>query len=210
MGVANLIRAIRMKHSLAVELGKSLIFIFEKSLSKSKHAFRPKDATVDAHMLSLSTWAWRRLCDVLSARESRDGMGYPPPLAGPLGRRRFFRRFSEHFCVTLEHLFFKRQNVEEKSAENLRAKICAKICAPKICAKICAAKICAKMGAKKSAQKSAHQNGLNIPFPGRWKPEKKDKKHLRQICAKPQPQANLANRICKLKTLRSANCNLER
>ena len=57
-------------------------FYFEKSWSKSKHAFRPKDATVDAHMLSLSAWAWRRLCDVLSARESRDGMGYPPPWQG--------------------------------------------------------------------------------------------------------------------------------
>ena len=43
--------------------------------SKSKHAFRPKDATVERHMLSLSTWAWRRLCDMLSARVSRDGMG---------------------------------------------------------------------------------------------------------------------------------------
>ena len=95
-------------------------FIFEKSWSKSKHAFRPRDATVDAHMLSLSTWAWWRLCDVLSARESRDGMGHPPR-AGPLGRRRFFRRFSAHLCVTLEHLFLKRQT----SKKNLR-KICAK------------------------------------------------------------------------------------
>ena len=43
-----------------------------------------------------------------------------PPRAGPFGRRGFFRAFSAHFCVTLEHLFFKRQNVEEKSAENGR------------------------------------------------------------------------------------------
>ena len=35
------------------------------------------------------------------------------------GRRRFFRRFSAHSCVTLEHLFLKRQNVDERSAENL-------------------------------------------------------------------------------------------
>ena len=32
-------------------------FIFEKSWSNCKHAFRPKEATMDAHMLSLSTWA---------------------------------------------------------------------------------------------------------------------------------------------------------
>ena len=32
----------------------SRIFILEKSLSKCKHAFRPKDVTMDAHMLSLS------------------------------------------------------------------------------------------------------------------------------------------------------------
>ena len=74
-----------------------------------------------------------------------------PPLAGPLGRRRLFRRFSVHFCVTLEHLFLKRQNLEEKSAENC-AKICTKICAPKICARICAPKICTKMGAKLCAK----------------------------------------------------------
>ena len=45
--------------------------------------------------------------------------GTPPPLTRPLGRRRFFRRFSVHFCVALEPLFFKRQNVDEESAENL-------------------------------------------------------------------------------------------
>ena len=44
----------------------------------------------------------------------------PPPRTGPFGRRGFFRAFPAHFCVTLEHLFFKRQNVEEKSAENGR------------------------------------------------------------------------------------------
>ena len=32
----------------------SRIFIFEKSWSKCKHAFQPKDVTMDAHMLSLS------------------------------------------------------------------------------------------------------------------------------------------------------------
>ena len=33
------------------------IFIFEESWSKCKHAFRPKDVTMDAHMLSLSMLA---------------------------------------------------------------------------------------------------------------------------------------------------------
>ena len=47
-------------------------------------------------------------------------MEWGTPLAGPLGRRRFFRRCSAHSCVTLEHLLLKRQNVEETSEENLR------------------------------------------------------------------------------------------
>ena len=34
------------------------------------------------------------------------------------------RLWNTYFCVTLEHLFFKRQNVEEKSAENLRKNLC--------------------------------------------------------------------------------------
>ena len=55
-----------------------LILVLEKSWSKCKHAFRFKDATMDAHMLSLSTLAWGRLCDVLSAQETGGGMGYPP------------------------------------------------------------------------------------------------------------------------------------
>ena len=38
----------------------------------------PLGAMMDAHMLSLSTSAYRRLCDKLSAQERGDGMGYPP------------------------------------------------------------------------------------------------------------------------------------
>ena len=143
----------------------SQIFIFKKSWSKSKHAFRPKDATVGAHMLSLSAWAWRRLCDVLPARESRDGMGYPP-LAGPSGRRRFFRRFSAHFCVTLEHLFLKRQNVEEKSAENLRENLRKNLRTKNLnknLRKKSAYQKSAQKWAQKSAQKSVHQKSAQKP-----------------------------------------------
>ena len=43
-----------------------------------------------------------------------------PPEQGHSDAGAFFRAFSAHFCVTLEHLFFKRQNVEDKSAENGR------------------------------------------------------------------------------------------
>ena len=118
-----------------------------------------------------------------------------PPRAGPFGRRGFFRAFSAHFCVTLEHLFFKRQNVEEKSAENghrngrknghknLRTKNLRKNGRKnlrtkngrKMGAKICAPKICAK-------------TGLNIPFVWKMEAKKKHKKNLRQTCAKHQPQ----------------------
>ena len=33
---------------------------------------------MDAHTLSLSAWAWRLLCDMLSAQGSEDGVGTPP------------------------------------------------------------------------------------------------------------------------------------
>ena len=32
---------------------------------------------MDAHMLSLSAWAWPLLCDMLSVQGSRDGVGTP-------------------------------------------------------------------------------------------------------------------------------------
>ena len=54
-------------------------FLFlKKSWSKRKQAFGPQGATMDTHMNSLSAWAWRLLCDMLSARDSRDGVGTPP------------------------------------------------------------------------------------------------------------------------------------
>ena len=102
-----------------------------------------------------------------------------PPRAGPFGRCGFFRAFSAHFCMILEHLLFKRQNVGEKSAENLQ----------KMGAKICTPKICAKMGAKISTPKICAKNRLEHSVcleDGSQK--KKDKKNLCQNCAKPQPQ----------------------
>ena len=87
-----------------------------------------------------------------------------PPRARPFGRRGFFRTFSAHFCVTLEHqvglwnTYFSsaktsKENGHENGRENGRekkicAKMGAKICAPKMGAKmggkICAPRICAK------------------------------------------------------------------
>ena len=80
-------------------------FYFDKSLSKCRRAIGPKDAMMHAHTLSLSTWAWRRLCDVLSAPDSGDGIGYP---------------LCAYCCVTPEHLFCQHRNVKEISAESLR------------------------------------------------------------------------------------------
>ena len=132
----------------------SLIFILETSWSKCKHVFGPKDATMDAHMLSLSTWVWRRLCDVLYAQESGDATGYPPP-SRAIGTPQIFPQMVCAFLRDSGTPFFKRQNVEEKSAENLH-----------------------KKWAQTFAQKSAHQNSaqktsLNIPF--LWKMEARKK-----------------------------------
>ena len=81
--------------------------------------------------LCLAAIVWHAVCS-RQRKWSRD-----PSRDRPLGRSRFFRRFCAHFCVTLEHLFLKRQNVKEKSAKNLRKN-------PRI-------------AHEKSAQKSAHQ-----------------------------------------------------
>ena len=94
-------------------------------------------------------------------------MGHPPK-QGHLDAADFSADFLRIFCVTLEYLFFKRQNVEEKSAPR-------KICAPRICAK----------------NRFAHckKPFRTFRFSGRWKPEQKN---TRKICAKldakPQPQ----------------------
>ena len=72
---------------------------------------RPSHALLE--YVSLTAIVGRAVCQEAE-------MEWGAPRAGPFGRCRFFRRFSAHFCVTLEHLFFTRQNVKEKSAENLR------------------------------------------------------------------------------------------
>ena len=164
----------------------SQICIFEKSWSKCKHASAQRCHDGRSHAL-LEYVGLAAMCHALSARESGHGMGYPPR-AGPFGCRRFFA----HFCMTLEHLLFKRQIVEEKSAENLcknlRKNLRTKICA-KMGAKICAPKICAKMGAKictplhtKICAKNRFEHSICLDGS-----QKKTQKKLRQTCAKPQP-----------------------
>ena len=112
-----------------------------------------------------------------------------PPLAGPSGRRRFFCRFSAHFCVTLEHLFLKRQNVEEKSAQkSAHQKSAHQKSAQKSAHQKSAQKWATRSAQisahQKSAQKSAHQHSVFWNMEAR----RKRQKNLRQICAKPQPQ----------------------
>ena len=119
---------------------------------------------MDAHTLSLSAWAWRLLCDMLSAPDSRDGVGTPSGNR-PSGRRRLFRRFWANFCVTLERLSLKRQNVGKQ--------------------------ISRKSAHRKSVHKSEHQKQRknhtknqceNIPLFGR-KPEKRNASNLRKTPA---------------------------
>ena len=106
------------------------------------------------------------------------------PLAGPFRRCGFFHTFSAHFCVTLEHLFLKRQNVEEKSVENLRKNGRQNL----------RTKNLRQKGRQKMHIQNLHKNGrknLRIKnlrkkpvwtfrLSGRWEPEKNTKK----ICAK--------------------------
>ena len=72
-----------------------------------------------AHTLSLTACAWWLLCDMPSAQGRGHGVIRNPSRDRPLGRSRLFRRFCVHLVLTLEHLFLQRQNIEEKSAENL-------------------------------------------------------------------------------------------
>ena len=82
--------------------------------------------------------------------------------------------------MTLEHLSFKRQNVEEKSAANLRKNLCKNLCT----------KILRKNGCKnlhtKNLRKNGHKN-LKIPFFLEYGSQIKTQKNLRQTFAKPQP-----------------------
>ena len=138
-------------------------------------------------MLALSTWAWRRLCDVLSVQESGNGIRVPNQ-AGPLGRHRFFRRFSAHFCVTPEHLFFlKCQNVEEKSAENVRENLRKNLCAKNL----------HKNGRKNLRPKSLRKNGRkNLRQKLRTLEDgsqKRNTKTLRKICGKTPAASDTAS-----------------
>ena len=119
----------------------SQIILFGKYWSKCKHAFRPKDATMDMHnvMLSLSTSAWQRLCDVLSAQESGDGMGYPPPPPSrAIGKPQIFPQI---FCAFLRDSgtvntyfwsakFKRRRKICAKSAQKSAQQKWVQICAP--------------------------------------------------------------------------------
>ena len=166
----------------------SQIFIFEKSWSKSKHAFRPKDVTVGAHMLSLSAWAWQRLCDVLSARESRDGTGCPPTgraigtlqiflqifcaflrdsgtpiFQTPKRRRKICGKSARKSAQKSAHQNLnknlRQESARQKSAQKWAQKICAKICAPKICAENrFEHSVFWKMEARKKRQKESAPN----------------------------------------------------
>ena len=108
-----------------------------------------------------------------------------PSKERPLGRRRFFLRFCADLCVTPELLFFKRQNVEEISAENLRKNLrnslalCTKNLR-KICAQMCKNPLknlrkiqCTKISAKNRA-KNRRENAAS--------PE--DESQTKRICAK--------------------------
>ena len=133
--------------------------------------------------VGLAAVVWRIVC---LSKWRGNGV---PPRAGPFGRRAFFRAFSAHFCVTPEHLFFKRQNVEEKSAENGRKngrKTGRKKSAHQKSAQKWAQKSAHRKWAQKWAQKSAHQKsaqktGLNIRFVRKMEARKKNTK---KICAK--------------------------
>ena len=97
-------------------------------------------------------------CAVCSRKRRWNGV---PPRVGPFGRRRFFRRFSAHFCVTLEHLFFKRRRKlrTKNQCKNGR-----------------------KKGRKNLRTKNLRKNPVwTFRLSGRWKPEKKTQK---KICAK--------------------------
>ena len=117
-------------------------------------------------------------CCLLEKAEMEWGI---PPLAGPLGRRRFFHRFSAHFCVTLEHLVFKRQNVEEQSAQKSAPKSAHQKSAQKS-----AHKKSAQKWVQKSAQKSAHQKSAlkKTVWTFRFLEDGSQQKKAKKICAK--------------------------
>ena len=140
-------------------------------------------------MLSFSTLAQRDCgtCCLLKKAE----MEWGTPRAWPL----IFPQISSHFCTTPEHLLFKCQSVEEKSAENLRKNLCTKNLR-KNGRKNLRTKNLRKNGCKKVHKNMRTENllqkaGLDIPFfwkMGSQKKKKTRKKICAKTCAKPQPQ----------------------
>ena len=146
--------------------------------------------------MGLAAIVWHAVC---SRKQRWNGV---PPLAGPLGRRRFFRRFSAHFLPDSGTPIFKtpkcqrkisgksaRKSAQKSDAPKNCTKICAKTCAPKICAKM-GAKICAKIIAPKNCERNRFEHSVF------WKMEAR-KKNLRQIYAKPQPRFSVCDSINK-------------
>ena len=112
-------------------------------------------------------------CCLLKTAEMEEG---PHSGTGPLGRRRCFCRFCADFCLTLEHLSFERQNVEEKSAQQSAHYAPKHLRANDTCPNICA---------QKWAQHHTKTRCENFHLYARFK---KTHKNLQQTCAKPQPE----------------------
>ena len=84
--------------------------------------------------VGLAAIVWR----AVHSRQRRWNGVPPPPEQGHLDAADFSVFFLRVFCVTLEYLFSKCQNIKKSVPKH------QKICAPRICAKICAPRICAK------------------------------------------------------------------
>ena len=117
-----------------------------------------------------------------------------PPRAGPFGRRGFFRAFSAHFCVTLEHLFFKppkrRRKICGNLRENGRKNLRTKNLRTKNGRKNLRTKKWAQEWAKSLRTKSLRKNRFehSVCLEDGSQKKKKHKKHLRQTCAKTPAQ----------------------
>ena len=115
---------------------------------------------MDAHVFSLRVEACRLLCDMLSARDSGDGVGHPKQ---DFGTPQIFHRLCPDFCETLEHLLSKCQNIEGNSAESLCKYLRNNLrIAPK---NQRAKKICAQKSTLKVAHEPAHQNQRTKSIP---------------------------------------------
>ena len=149
------------------------------SKRKRKRAFRPQGATIDAQRshfllesLGMAAILWRGVC----SRKKR--WSRVSTRARPSGCCRFFYICCVDFCASLEHQFFKRQNIDKN-----QRKICAKILA----LKFYVLKICTKNQHKKHTEKSV------------WKPFSLRKMNARKITKNNQRklvQNPTANKIC--------------